>query len=106
MWHSFRKYGGSLGTTGSIAFIFERKGLFKAPKSAVRFGKFRIGIDRCRTDDFPTTMIRSISSHLFRIWLYAKALEERNIEITATEIQYLPVNYKELSDEQKKRSVN
>ena len=31
-----------------------------------------------------------------------KALEERNIEITATEIQYLPVNYKELSDEQKK----
>jgi len=31
---------------------------------------------------------------------YEKALEEKNIKITATELQYIPVNYKGLSEEE------
>lgn len=102
--HSFKKYGGSLGTTGSIVFMFERKGLFKAPKSgATDLENLELELIDAGLDDF--------SYDDDSIYIYApfqeygsmqKALEERNIEITATELQYLPVNYKELSDEQKK----
>jgi len=102
--HLFKKYEGSLGTTGSIAFMFERKGLFKAPKSAATdLDNLELELIDFGLDDF--------SHDDESIYIYApfqeygsmqKALEERNIEITATELQYLPVNYKELSDEQKK----
>ncbi|MEP0822963.1 MAG: YebC/PmpR family DNA-binding transcriptional regulator, partial [Ignavibacterium sp.] len=34
--HIFTKAGGSLGTTGSISFMFEHKGVFKIPRSAVQ----------------------------------------------------------------------
>src|SRR3989339_1874883 len=33
--HHFRKHEGSLGTTGSIAFMFERKGVFKFPAGMI-----------------------------------------------------------------------
>ncbi|MHB8906064.1 MAG: YebC/PmpR family DNA-binding transcriptional regulator [Melioribacteraceae bacterium] len=102
--HIFKKHEGSLGTTGSIAFMFERKGLFKAVKSAgTDLDNLELELIDSGLDDF--------SNDDEFIYIYApfqeygsmqKALEERNIEIKATELQYLPVNYKELSEEQKK----
>jgi YebC/PmpR family DNA-binding regulatory protein len=102
--HIFKKHEGSLGTTGSIAFMFERKGLFKAAKSAeTDLDNLELELIDFGLDDF--------SNDDEFIYIYApfqdygsmqKALEERNIEIKATELQYLPVNYKELSEEQKK----
>jgi len=101
--HSFKKYGGSLGTTGSIAFMFERKGLFKATRTGgMDLENLELELIDAGLDDF--------SYDDDSIYIYApfqdygsmqKALEEKNIEITATELQYLPVNYKELNDEQK-----
>ncbi len=102
--HIFKKHEGSLGTTGSIAFMFERKGLFKAAKSAdTDLDNLELELIDFGLDDF--------SNDDEFIYIYApfqeygsmqKSLEERNIEIKATELQYLPVNYKELSEEQKK----
>ena len=102
--HIFKKHEGSLGTTGSIAFMFERKGLFKAVKSAgTDLDNLELELIDSGLDDF--------SNDDEFIYIYApfqeygsmqKALEERNIEIKATELQYLPVNYKELNEEQKK----
>jgi len=102
--HIFKKHEGSLGTTGSIAFMFERKGLFKAVKAAgTDLDNLELELIDSGLDDF--------SNDDEFIYIYApfqeygsmqKALEERNIEIKATELQYLPVNYKELNEEQKK----
>ena len=76
----FQKVWGSLGTTGSIAFIFERKGLFKAPKSAVAdLENLELELIDAGLDDFPTTMIRSISSHLFRNMALCKKLLKKEI---------------------------
>jgi len=84
--------------------MFERKGLFKAVKSAgTDLDNLELELIDSGLDDF--------SNDDEFIYIYApfqeygsmqKALEERNIEIKATELQYLPVNYKELSEEQKK----
>ncbi|MCX6169084.1 MAG: YebC/PmpR family DNA-binding transcriptional regulator [Ignavibacteriales bacterium] len=102
--HIFKKYEGSLGTTGSIAFMFERKGLFKATKTA------EMDLDNLELDLIDSGLDEFSNDDEF-IYIYApfqeygsmqKALEERNIEIKATELQYLPVNYKELNEEQKK----
>lgn len=102
--HIFRKHEGSLGTTGSIAFMFERKGLFKVPKAQVSdLDSLELELIDFGLDDF------SYDEEF--IYIYApfqeygtmqKTLEERNIEITATELQYMPVNNKELSEEQQK----
>ncbi|MCL4548315.1 MAG: YebC/PmpR family DNA-binding transcriptional regulator [Bacteroidetes bacterium] len=102
--HIFRKHEGSLGTTGSIAFMFERKGLFKVPRPQVNdLDNMELELIDHGLDDF--------SYDDESIYIYApfqeygamqKALEERNLEITATELQYIPVNNKELSEEQQK----
>ncbi len=102
--HLFRKHEGSLGTTGSIAFMFERKGLFKVPKSQVvdldnlELELIDFGLDDFSYDDeyiYIYTPFQEYGS-------MQKALEERNIDITATELQYIPANYKKLSGEQQK----
>lgn len=102
--HIFRKQEGTLGNAGSIAFMFDRKGLFKIAKSAVEdVENFELelidyGLDELSYDDE-------------WIYIYAgftefgsmqKALEEKGIEINATELQYIPQNYKELNEEQQK----
>ncbi len=102
--HGFKSHEGSLGTTGSISFMFERKALLKTPKpSGVDMDNLELelidaGLDELSHDDES-------------IYIYApfqefgsmqKALEEKGMEIVATEFQYIPTNYKELNDEQKK----
>jgi YebC/PmpR family DNA-binding regulatory protein len=102
--HIFRKYEGSMGNAGSIAFMFEKKGLIKVAKSvAPDVDEFELelidhGLDDLSYDDdniYITTSFQDFGSMM-------KALEEKNIEIGATEIQYLPTTAKELNDEQKK----
>lgn len=102
--HIFRKHEGTLGNSGSIAFMFDRKGLFKISKSGIEdVENFELelidyGLDELSYDDD---------------WIYIyvgftefgsmqKALEEKGIEINATELQYIPQNYKELTEEQQK----
>ncbi len=102
--HHFRKHEGSLGTTGSIAFMFERKGLFKVPKNSVtdldnlELELIDFGLDEFSYDDefiYIYTPFQEYGN-------MQKALEEKNIEIKATELQYIPTNYKEITEEQRK----
>ncbi len=102
--HHFRKHEGSLGTTGSIAFMFERKGLFKVPKNSVtdldnlELELIDFGLDEFSYDDefiYIYTPFQEYGN-------MQKALEEKNIEIKATELQYIPNNYKEITEEQRK----
>lgn len=102
--HHFRKHEGSLGTTGSIAFMFERKGLFKIPKNSVtdldnlELELIDFGLDEFSYDDefiYIYTPFQEYGN-------MQKALEEKNIEIKATELQYIPTNYKEVTEDQRK----
>jgi YebC/PmpR family DNA-binding regulatory protein len=102
--HHFRKNEGSLGTTGSISFMFERKGLFKVLKNSVTdLDNLELELIDFGLDEF--------SYDYEFIYIYTpfqeygtmqKALEEKNIEIKATELQYIPTNYKDVTEEQRK----
>jgi YebC/PmpR family DNA-binding regulatory protein len=102
--HIFTKYGGSLAASGSIAFMFEKKAVF------------RVAADKVKdVDEFELEMIdhglEDLVQHDADLVIYAtfqdfgkmqKALEEKGIEATSTEIQYLPTTTKELPEEQAK----
>ncbi len=102
--HYFRKHEGTLGSSGSIMFMFDRKGLFKIAKQKVEdiesleLELIDAGLDELSYDDD-------------NIYIYVpfnefgnmqKALEDKGFEISATEFQFIPNNLKELNEEQQK----
>lgn len=100
--HHFRKHEGSLGNAGSIAFMFDHKALFKIDKSAVPDAEemelelIDFGLDELSYDDEFVYIYTSFQEY----GSMQKALEDKNIEIKGTELQYIPNNYKELTEEQ------
>ena len=102
--HIFKEYGGSLGNSGSIMFMFDRKALFKIPVEKIKdIDEFELemidhGLDDLTGDDQFIYVYTSF--HDFGVM--QKALEEKGIEPASTELQYLPTTTKELNEEQKK----
>lgn len=102
--HYFRKHEGSLGNTGSISFMFEKKALFKVDKSKIsdleslELDLIDYGLDEFNYDDnfiYIYTPFQEFGN-------MQKALEEKELEINATEFQYIPSTYKQLNEEQQK----
>jgi YebC/PmpR family DNA-binding regulatory protein len=87
----FNKYGGSLGTNGSLAFIFDRKGVFRLPKNEMNQDEFEMelidgGAEDISYDDDAITVTTEMES--FGIMM--KKLEEMNIEPESAELQRIP----------------
>ena len=102
--HAFSRHNGTLGASGSIAFMFERKGVFRIAASHIP-----------NPDEFELEMIDHGLDELVHadedFFIYtsfhdfgkmAKALEEKRIEVTNTELQYTPTTTKELSEAEEK----
>lgn len=100
--HYFRKHEGNLGNSGSISFMFDHKALIKIETSLIN-----------NLEDFELEMIDfgleelSVEDNFCYIYTafedfgsMQKALDEKGIEINTSEFQYIPNNYKELTEEQ------
>jgi YebC/PmpR family DNA-binding regulatory protein len=98
----FNKYGGSLGTSGSVGFMFEHKCIFKV--------KNKPGVD---IEELELEMIDFGVSEIFveedNIIIYGefesfgpiqKYLEEQNFELVSAEFERIPTDTKELNQEQ------
>ncbi len=98
--HIFSKYGGSLGTSGSVEFMFSRKAIFQIPKTEVP-----------ERDEFELEMIdaglEEIKEEEDSLLLYCafadfgslqKALEEKGLEVTESKLDRIPTHTKELSE--------
>lgn len=102
--HIFSKNGGNLGNSGSISFMFERKGLFKIKQELVQ------DVDALELEliDFGLDDLTGDETHIYIYTAFhdygqmQKALEEKGIEVDSSELQFLPTQTKELSDEQHK----
>ena len=100
--HLFRKYEGSLGSSGSISFMFEHKALFKIDSSLIKDAEelelelIDFGLEELTVEDDFTYIYTTFED----FGMMQKALDEKNIEINSSEFQYIPTNYKELSEEQ------
>lgn len=100
--HYFSKSGGSLGSSNSIAFMFERKGMIRIPANKIAdVDEFELeaidhGLDDLTGDEKELHVYTSF--HDFG--KMQKYLEEKGIEVIGAELQYIPTTTKELNGEQ------
>ncbi|HEX8546041.1 MAG TPA: YebC/PmpR family DNA-binding transcriptional regulator [Cytophagaceae bacterium] len=108
---SIRKYfswsGGALGKTGSLDFIFERKGVFKFKADGQNIEDLELDLIDSGADE--------IFEHEGEIFVYTKfadfgtmqkALEERNIEVISAELQRIPNSAADVKEEQEEEILS
>jgi YebC/PmpR family DNA-binding regulatory protein len=97
----FNRAHGSLGTSGSVDYMFVRKGIFKIKKEGVELEEMELdlidyGLDEVKEDGDEYLLY----THFTDFGTMQKALEERKIEVINAELQRIPTILKELTDEQ------
>jgi YebC/PmpR family DNA-binding regulatory protein len=97
----FNKNNGSLGTNGSVTFMFERKALFKLDETKINLEEIELDlIDAGASDVHTEDGVVTIFAEYNEFGNLQKYMEENGIEPTSTELSYIPLNSKELNDEQ------
>ncbi|MEY4903752.1 MAG: hypothetical protein RLZZ292_1567 [Bacteroidota bacterium] len=97
----FNRAGGSLGTSGSVEYMFDRKGMFRIKNTGqdleeLEFELIDFGLDELKGEEEDIL----IYSTFTEFGAMQKALEERGIEVLSAELLRLPNIQKQLSDEQ------
>ncbi|HUI32225.1 MAG: YebC/PmpR family DNA-binding transcriptional regulator [Dysgonamonadaceae bacterium] len=99
----FNKHGGSLGTKGSLEFLFDHKCVFKIEsKEDVSLEDLELelidyGVDEIEMEDDDIVLYGEFKSY-FDIQNY---LEENDYEIHSAEFERIPIDTKLLNDEQR-----
>jgi YebC/PmpR family DNA-binding regulatory protein len=99
----FTRNGGTLGTNGSVSFMFERKAMFKISsvglnREETEFELIDFGAEEFTWDDENNDLI--IQTPFAEFGNMQKGLEDKKIEIKETSKVFIPTTYKELTDEQ------
>ena len=99
---TFNKFDGNLGKNGELAFIFDRKGIFSLDRSLIKmeWDDFEMemidgGAEEIDHDDdevFITTAFEDFGA-------LSHKLDELGIEVKSAEVQRIPNNTKEVSEE-------
>src|SRR5205085_1712359 len=97
----FTKSGGNLGTSGSVAFTFNRMGEFKIKKSGLNIEDLELelidyGLEEIGEDSEGNIVIRTAFNEFGHM---SKALEEKGIEVMTAELTRIPMNTTELNEE-------
>jgi YebC/PmpR family DNA-binding regulatory protein len=94
----FNKRGGSLGTNGSLSFLFDRKGVISIQKGELDQEEFELEVIDAGAEDLQLEDdIFVITTALEDFGNMQKKLEELNIEAENSELQRIPNDTKELS---------
>ena len=98
----FNKKGGQLMVSGSLDFMFERKGIFRIPNNNINLEELELelidyGMEEMEDDGEGHI---AISVPFTEFGSMQKALEDRKFEITNAELQRIPTTTIELSEEQ------
>ena len=98
----FNKVGGSLGTSGSVEFMFEHKCHFKIPGEGIDVEEFELemidyGVEDVYREEDGNIMIFADFEEFGNI---QKGLEERTIEAIESGFEWIPTNTTELKEEQ------
>ena len=101
----FTKFGGSLGTSGSLSFLFEHKCMFRvAAKDGISLDDLELEMIDYGADEF------YLDEEENEITIYGafednssiqKYLEDNGFEIKSSEFVRIPNDYKELTAEQR-----
>jgi YebC/PmpR family DNA-binding regulatory protein len=96
----FNKRGGSLGTNGSLSFLFERKGVITIPKGNLNPDDFELEVIDAGAEDIEDAgdayIITTALEYFSKV---RKKLEELKIEAENATLQRIPNDLKKLSKE-------
>lgn len=100
---AFNKYEGTLGTTGSLDFAFERKCMFKMEAGDIDVEEFELemidfGAEEIDKDEEENEII--IYGQFEDFGSIQSALEEKGIEIKEANLERVPTDTKTLTEEQ------
>lgn len=100
--HVFSKYGGSLGVSGSVDYMFSRKGVFTVSKANIPdLETFELemidhGLEDIKEEDENLLLYCDFQDY----GNLSKALEEKGIEVVEAKLDRIPSHYKKLSEEE------
>jgi YebC/PmpR family DNA-binding regulatory protein len=97
----FNKYGGSLGVSGSVDYMFTRYGVFKVKAQGVDMELLELdlidhGLQEVKEED----ELLALYCNFEDFGDLQKALEEKAIEVESSELVRVPSHTKSLSDEE------
>ncbi|MFD1003136.1 YebC/PmpR family DNA-binding transcriptional regulator [Ohtaekwangia kribbensis] len=97
----FSKNNGSMGNSGSVAFLFERKGVFKFEPAKLNLDDLELDLIDAGAEDIERNDEEIVIYTKFTEFGHMlKFLESKNLEPKSSELQYIPNTTKELSEEQ------
>lgn len=97
----FNKYGGQLGTSGSLEFIFDRKGVFTIPAADVNRDELELTLIEHGAEDIVEQDDDIIAYTSFHDFInMQRALESAGIAVTTAELRRIPNNLVTLTDDQ------
>ena len=95
----FSKHGGSMGNSGSVAFMFERRGIFKFDPAKLNLDELELDLIDAGAEDIQRDGEEIVISTKFTEFGHMqKFLESKKLEPKSSELQYIPTTTKELSE--------
>jgi len=102
----FNKHGGELGTNGSLAYLFDRKGIFIIPRGGLVQDEFEMEIIDAGAEDISvddetftvTTAMEDFGSMM-------KKIESMEIEPESASLQRIPKTYVSLDEDQTRKAL-
>ena len=95
----FSKKGGSMGNSGSVAFMFERKGVFKFPKEGLNLEELELDLIDAGAEEIDQEEEEIVVYTKFNDFgNMQKYIEANNLDAKSSELQYIPTTTKELSE--------
>lgn len=104
--HILDKFGGNLGTTGSVGWMFEKKGIIVIEKESVKLSEDELMIEAIEAgaENFESEdeyyEIRTSPDDFSKV---RETLENKKIEFLEAEIKMVPQNYMSLDEEALKK---
>jgi YebC/PmpR family DNA-binding regulatory protein len=95
----FDRCGGALGTSGSVGFLFDRKGVFKLKAEGHDWDELELelidaGLEELKREEDEIVLYSTFTD----FGSMQKALEDRNIEVSSAALEYIPTSTKKLGD--------
>ncbi len=95
----FSKNGGSMGNSGSVGFMFERKGVFKFDPAKLNLDELELDLIDGGAEDINKEEEEIIIYTKFTEFGHMqKFLESKGLEPKSSELQFIPTTTKELSE--------
>lgn len=97
--HLFTKYGGSLGTSGSVSYMFEHKGVVVLARGehSNEDDAMMIALDAGADDLLSDEQCFEVSTPPENLHAVRKVFEDAGYEVVSAEVEYVPQNMVELS---------